>query len=136
MKIFKATLVLFLFVCGFAYAEELEKVSPPVVAIDINPCDVSVRECVDKYGELYKVSTSTINAVISCESRFNESAVGDNGHSLGLVQIHMPSWPSISPKEAYNREFAIKFLVKNISAGNGRIWTCYRNIVSLRLDMK
>ena len=88
---------------------------------------VVIAENASKYG----VSEKTIRAVINCESGFDEDAVGDHGKSFGLVQIHLPAHPSITKEMANDREFAVEFLAKNLSTGNGKIWTCYRILKEL-----
>lgn len=64
--------------------------------------------------------------IINCESSRNPNAVGDRGNSFGLVQIHLPSHPSITKEQALDEEYAIDFLAKNLSEGKGYLWTCYR----------
>jgi len=76
----------------------------------------------------YEVSQETITKVIACESGYNPNAIGDGGKSFGLVQIHLPSHPTISKEQALNPEFAVDFLGKKLSEGKGNLWTCYRNL--------
>lgn len=81
----------------------------------------------DYYAEKYGVSKNVMRTVVQCESRWNTNAIGDNGNSHGLVQIHLPSHPTILKVEATNPDFALNFLAKNLSQGKGAMWTCYRN---------
>lgn len=74
-----------------------------------------------------QVSPSAVLYVISCESGWNPTAVGDGGSSHGLVQIHEPSHPDISRETAQDPRWAINYLVSELKQGNGRQWTCYRN---------
>jgi hypothetical protein len=74
----------------------------------------------------YGVSESLMTKIISCESGFNEYALGDFGQSRGLVQIHKPSHPTITDEQAYNAEFSVDFLADNLSQGKGEMWTCFR----------
>jgi hypothetical protein len=67
-----------------------------------------------------------MHRVISCESQYKYNAVGDGGFSHGLVQIHGPSWPTISVAQSTDPEFAIEFLAQKLSMGQGRLWSCYR----------
>lgn len=90
----------------------------------------TVSELITLYATKYHVSEKTMRRVIACESNFNTNAIGDHGKSFGLVQIHMPSHPTITKTQATTPEFAIEFLAKNLAKGNGRIWTCYRLINS------
>jgi soluble lytic murein transglycosylase-like protein len=52
------------------------------VALPDETQDIIFREC-EKYG----IPPSVIVAMIARESRFDEKAIGDNGESLGLMQI-------------------------------------------------
>lgn len=85
-------------------------------------------EKIAEIAEKYNVSRVTITKVIACESNYNPNAVGDGGHSFGLVQIHLPSHPNITKAQALDQDFAIDFLGKKLSEGEGHIWTCYRKI--------
>lgn len=75
---------------------------------------------------VYGVSEKTLHAVISCESQYNPLAVGDGGHSRGLVQIYDNYHPDITHAQAFDPEFAVGFLAKEIKNGNGDMWTCAR----------
>ena len=76
------------------------------------------------------VSPVTVLAVISCESQWIPTAVGDYGHSIGLAQINLPSHTSVSREMAEDPRYAINFLVNNLKDGNGNMWTCYRMLKS------
>ena len=89
----------------------------------------SINDLIDIYAKRYDVSEKTLHRVIKCESGYKENAVGDGGKSFGLVQIHLPSHPEITKTQALDRVFAIEYLAKNVSKGNGKIWTCYRKKV-------
>jgi hypothetical protein len=66
--------------------------------------------------------------VIFCESQNNSKAIGDHGTSFGLSQIHLPSHKDISKAQAFDPNFAVEFMAKEMSKGNSKIWTCYRNL--------
>ena len=86
-----------------------------------------IFEEIEVAGKRYNVSTSTLHAVIKCESRYDRFALGDHGWSRGLVQIH-GKYHDVSDEEAYDPEFAIDFLAKHVSEGKGSLWTCYRKL--------
>lgn len=81
-----------------------------------------------KRAKVSGVSPDVALAVISCESSWDPNALGDSGQSHGLVQIHAPSHPSISPSESTDPRFAIDFLVSALARGEGNMWTCYRSL--------
>ncbi len=72
-----------------------------------------------------KVLPSTVVAVIQCESNFVPDAIGDHGHSHGLVQIYDTAHPDISLEQANDPKFAINYLIQELKEGNGGIWTCW-----------
>lgn len=78
------------------------------------------------YSEKYNVDSRVMQQVVYHESRYDEHAIGDNGKSHGLSQIHLPSHPNVSEDDAYNPHFALKFLANKLSEGKGRLWTGYR----------
>lgn len=88
------------------------------------------KTLISSYAQKYSVEGQNlepiITSVIRCESSFNTNALGDNGHSRGLVQIHNVWHPEVTDAQAYDPEFAIEFLAKAISQGKGYEWTCYR----------
>lgn len=90
------------------------------------PKPKTIPELIHQYSVEYDVSESVVQRVIKCESNGNPNAVGDGGYSYGLVQIHLPSHPTVSKEQALSPEFAIKFLTANLALGNGRMWTCWR----------
>ena len=69
--------------------------------------------------------------VIFCESSNNRYAVGDGGKSFGLSQIHSPSHPSVTKEQAFDIDYSINFMAKNISEGRGNMWTCYRILTGI-----
>jgi len=77
-------------------------------------------------AEKYNVSRVTMAKIIACESGNNPRAVGDGNRSFGLVQIFLPAHPNITKEQALDPDFAIDFLGKKLSEGEGHIWTCYR----------
>lgn len=96
------------------------------------PADIkeqTIDELISFYSDYYNVSEDVLHSVISCESRYNPMAhnsIGEN--SWGLVQINLNAHKSITVEQATDPNYAIDFLAKNISKGNGRIWTCFRKL--------
>lgn len=63
---------------------------------------------------------------MKCESGFRPNAIGDNGTSYGLSQIHLPAHPHITKEQALDPKFAIDFMVDEFAQGNQWKWTCWR----------
>lgn len=102
----------------------------PSVEPKIAPREVQSNydDLIQKYAEKYDVSEEVLHKVIFCESRYNRYAIGDRGHSRGLVQIYDNYHPTITHEQAFDPDFAINFLAENIKKGKGNMWTCFRNI--------
>lgn len=98
----------------------------PEAVIAVTPKPLSIQEKIDAAAKRYGVQSTLMRSVIKCESTFNPKAVGDNGTSFGLVQIHLPSHPTITKEQAFDEDFAIDFLASNLAKGKGNMWTCYR----------
>lgn len=101
------------------YVEIIEVVSTPIL-----------QELIALKAKEYEVSEKLMSDIIRCESGGKIDAVGDRhlGGSYGLVQIHEPSHPYISREQAFDPEFAVDFLAKNLSLGKGNMWTCFRSL--------
>lgn len=82
------------------------------------------KQIADEYG----VSPEVMIAVVQCESQFNPDAYNASENSRGLVQIHEASHPTITDEQAYDPYFALHFLGENLANGNGKMWTCFRQM--------
>lgn len=86
---------------------------------------------ITQYSEEYGVSGRLMTQIINCESQGNVSAVGDHGTSFGLVQIHLSAHPNITKQQAFDAEYSIQFLARELSLKHGDSWTCYRIVTSV-----
>lgn len=59
-----------------------------------------------------------------CESSLRASVVGDDGNSIGLFQIHLPSHPTVTEEQAMNPEWAVEWAAEKFKK-NPKIWVCY-----------
>ena len=85
-----------------------------------------IVQLIDKIAQEKAISASIMHNVIACESSYNPNALGDAGHSRGLVQIYDDYHPNVTHEQAYDPEFAITFLADAVKSGRGYLWTCYR----------
>lgn len=102
----------------------------------ILPPPLTTNELLSRYSEIYNVSRETLVKIIACENPEGNPELqsriiqkdGTREESYGLVQIHLPSHPTITKGQATDPEFSIRFLAQNLSIGNGNMWTCYRTL--------
>jgi len=76
------------------------------------------------YAAEYGVNGDTMVKVAICESNLNPRAVGDQGHSRGISQIHSRYHPEVTDAQAFDPAFAAEFMAKNIAA-HPRWWSCW-----------
>lgn len=65
-------------------------------------------------AQRHGVPLNVLYGIIDHESNWLPSAVGDNGTSFGLAQIHMPAWPGISKGQAMNPVFALNWTAEKL----------------------
>lgn len=95
---------------------------------EINKMDTKEEyiEYIYKRAVQGKFEPSSVVNTIKCESGFNKDAVGDNGTSFGLVQIHLPAHPYVTKEEATDPQFALDFIIDAFKNGQQKMWTCAR----------
>lgn len=86
----------------------------------------TIKQTISRIAREYNVSEEVMNTVVECESQYNTNAVGDHGNSKGLVQIHRKYHPDITESQAFDPEFSLSFLAKNLANNKGYLWSCYR----------
>jgi hypothetical protein len=113
-----------------AQAQELPPEPPrPLIQLVVSTSSPEwIKLRIQHFADLYSVSSATMRAIVSCESDYNPKANGDHNTSHGLVQIHAPSHPNITHTQAHDIDFSLDYLAKNLKAGEGHMWTCYRNL--------
>jgi len=93
----------------------------------------------------YGVSESVMDYVVRNESSYHNCAVGDthltdpegNKHiSRGLVQINEYYNATVTPEQAFDVDFSLRFLAEKLKEGKGRMWTTYRNMQKELLSKK
>lgn len=111
---------------------EIQQVSTTTAPLTI---DEMIQTSADKHG----VDGKVMRQVLMCESTLNPKAEGDHGingtatTSWGIAQIHLPAHPEITKEQALDPKFAINWTAKEMAAGRGYMWTCYRKLYSIGL---
>jgi len=78
---------------------------------------------------LSDTETARMIAIIACESRFDQYAIGDNGQSLGIAQFHIPSNPNMAKKCMFSIECSINKMIDLYQEdGHFGRWTCSKLI--------
>lgn len=72
------------------------------------------------------LNTNHFLATIRCESNWNATIEGDDGNSMGLVQISMLYHPEVSPEKAKDPAFALNWMAGEWSKGHAASWSCWR----------
>ena len=78
------------------------------------------------YGENYEL----LEDVVSCESNWNTSAVGDNFLAYGIAQFHRPTFDGFCVGDYYNPYDQLYCMTEMFSNGYGYHWSCLRIVVS------
>lgn len=119
----------------FPIIEEAKAAEIPITATS----SLSIKGKISYYAKEYKVSSTTMDKIIQCESGYDPTIqshytysydrdghkAGDREQSFGLVQIHLPAHPTVSKEQALDPDFALVFLATELQKGNGRIWACF-----------
>lgn len=123
MKVLKSLFIGFAFISQITvYASYAPSIEPKFAP---RTCG-TVQECIIYYSDKYNVSASLMAKVIYCESSNNPNAVGDNGTSFGVSQIHLPAHPHVTKEQAKDIPFAVEFMAKAFANGDEWMWSCYR----------
>lgn len=65
-------------------------------------------------AQAYGLPAEILDLIITDESSWNPHAVGDNGSSYGLAQIHLPAHPDVTQQQAQDPTFAIFWTAKEL----------------------
>lgn len=95
--------------------------------------ELSIPELITLFSTQYDVSYTEMYKTIECETRFRniQSQIFTDGkqeESYGIVQIHLPSNPTISKQQALDPIYSVEFMAKQFSKGKQRNWTCARKL--------
>lgn len=112
-------------IAGIVLATPVQAETPTVEVVEEEP-KLNIEQKIEHYATAYGVNEDVMYNVIKCESSLNPKAVGDGGQSRGLSQIHRPSHPHITDEQAFDEDFAIEFMAREMSQGNAWKWSCWK----------
>lgn len=116
------------YVAEVAHAEEVVE-KPVQIVAKINWTRERIDQEIEKKAAEYGTSAATLKRIVQCESGYDTDIQSNHilsygrEKSFGLVQIHLPSHPTVTYEQAIDPAFAIDFLAKHYSQGTVR-WSC------------
>ncbi len=123
-----AWLILISVILGYAFTAHGETITykRPITSY-------SVPELVTYFADKYQVSGNEMLVTIKGESEFvngQSNIINSKGvreDSWGIVQIHLPSNPTVTKEQALDQVFSVEFMAKEFSLGHQRKWTVWRD---------
>lgn len=108
-----------------------------------------IREKITALAEKYEVNENQVFGTVNCENntfdpnrqsehRYTYSnprwgtAAGERERSFGVVQIHLPSHPTITHEQATDPEWSLEWMVKEFAKGNQTAWTCWKKLYGVQ----
>ena len=92
------------------------------------PAPLSVEEWIKREWTKAGVKWENIYTLIQCESSWNNWAIGDQGSSRGLYQIHQKYQPQVSTECAFDPHCSTLEAIKIYEKSGLRPWTCARTM--------
>lgn len=112
---------------AFEAPEELEVAKPKVEFIELKGSETVYQyETIEFFSLYYALDKEKFRKTVYCESNGDPYAIGDSGHSRGLVQIHNQFHPEVTDEQAFDIDFSLNFLAEHLKDNQGHLWTCYR----------
>ncbi len=65
-------------------------------------------------AQRHDIPLNLLYGIIDHESGWLQTAIGDNGTSFGLAQIHLPAWPNINKETALHPLFALEWTAQKL----------------------
>ena len=103
--------------------------SPAIIQQDkkIKTVEELIANAADRHG----IDRVRFLATAKCESSLRPSVIGDDGNSIGLFQIHLPSHPDVLTENALNPEWAVEWAAKKFKI-DPTIWVCYNKLYGVQ----
>lgn len=110
-------------------------VALPVSAEDVKPTKEYILSRITEYSQKYAVSEGLLTYIVEKESGYNPLAVGDTHlkcprtggymRSRGIAQIS-DCFHDVSDSEAFDVDFSLDFIAKNVAEGRAAWWSTAR----------
>ena len=92
------------------------------------PAPLSVEDYVKQEWTKAGAKWEEVWGIVNCESRWNPWAIGDQGNSRGLYQIHQKYHPQISTECAFDPVCSTKEAIKIWQKQGWQPWSCKKII--------
>lgn len=110
---------------------------------------VMVREKVTTLAKEYGVSAEQVYQTVYCENNTHEpdrqsehrytydnprwgTVAGEREKSFGLIQLHLPSHPTITYEQATDPEWSLEWMVQQFANGNQTAWSCWKKLYGVQ----
>lgn len=108
--------------------KEQQKVSPLTEVKSFRKESTStIAEVITSVAEKYNIDPVQFLTVAKCESRLLPTAVGDDGTSFGIWQIHIPDHTTVTVAMAEDVQLSTEWAAQ-LWLESPDNWTCYRRI--------
>ncbi len=97
-------------------------------AISVDYSKENIEKIIRVAARQYGVDEERMLQVAKCESSLRPRVIGDDGNSIGLFQIHLPSHPEVTQEQALDPEWSSEWSAKKFQEGKQNIWVCYRKL--------
>ena len=92
----------------------------------------TVEELIADASLRYGIDHAKFLATAQCESSLRSNVIGgDDGNSVGLFQIHLPSHPEVSMENALDPIWAVEWAAKKFKI-DPTIWVCYNKLYGIQ----
>ena len=88
---------------------------------------ISITDQIVSAAVRHGIDQERFLATAKCERGLRPGAVGDDGWSIGIFQIHLPSHPDVTKELALDPELAIEWSAKKFKI-DPTIWVCYNKL--------
>lgn len=105
----------------------------PVLAQQLPPIVFSTstaEDIITSYAIHYGIPAQPLIKTLTCESGLNKDAIGDNGTSFGIAQLHLPAHPEITKAQALDPLWSINYAAKQFAEGHQKLWSCFNELYS------
>lgn len=103
----------------------------PKAVIPTDPTVVELKALATKIAVAHGLNVTHFLKTIGCESSWNAEAIGDDGTSFGLAQLHYPvrDW-GINIEQAKTPEIALEIMASAWDRGEQGRWSCWKMFYS------